>query len=317
MAGSARNTNRRSSSSPGYLVGDDGATNPVTTTTAAGAAGRASSVDLVGSNHHQQQHHPQMRQHTPPFPGLCGSVTAPVVRSSSQQHRRKPSSASSEDNGGGGGNEISVSWLQPRIAVVLGVPTFWHPFLFACRLLSIAPALWWGVRPALRFVITDFLRTDGYGYGLGSYDFLGTGGGSGGIYTAGNGGNSNTISGSSTVNWGVKGGAAATGADASGLKCGERRLYLTETALSIIWVCLSAPLSLCTSPPISVPVLRPRKTRSQGRKSAWRCIHFVSIHVTCLLLREYRIRIFSCACCALDSCISLPSSPGPVCAPRI
>ncbi|KAL8417774.1 hypothetical protein RB594_001421 [Gaeumannomyces avenae] len=42
--------------------------------------------------------------------------------------------------------------LQPRIAVVLGVPAPWHRPLFACRLLSVAPALWFGLPPALRLI---------------------------------------------------------------------------------------------------------------------------------------------------------------------
>ncbi|EJT81006.1 hypothetical protein GGTG_00996 [Gaeumannomyces tritici R3-111a-1] len=42
--------------------------------------------------------------------------------------------------------------LQPRVAVVLGVPAPWHRPLFACRLLSVAPALWFGLPPALRLI---------------------------------------------------------------------------------------------------------------------------------------------------------------------
>ena len=43
--------------------------------------------------------------------------------------------------------------LQPRVAVVLGVPDGWHPLLFACRLLSICPALWFSLLIALRFLV--------------------------------------------------------------------------------------------------------------------------------------------------------------------
>ncbi|KAK4452840.1 N-glycosylation protein-domain-containing protein [Podospora aff. communis PSN243] len=42
------------------------------------------------------------------------------------------------------------SLIQPRVAVVLGVSEGWHPPLFACRLLSIAPAVFWGVPQGLR-----------------------------------------------------------------------------------------------------------------------------------------------------------------------
>ncbi|KAK0633675.1 N-glycosylation protein-domain-containing protein [Immersiella caudata] len=44
------------------------------------------------------------------------------------------------------------SLLQPRLAVVLGVSEAWHPLLFLCRLLSIAPALFWGFPLALRLL---------------------------------------------------------------------------------------------------------------------------------------------------------------------
>ena len=43
--------------------------------------------------------------------------------------------------------------LQPRMAVVLGVSEKWHPLLFACRLLSVVPAVWWGLPSALRFLV--------------------------------------------------------------------------------------------------------------------------------------------------------------------
>ena len=43
--------------------------------------------------------------------------------------------------------------LQPRVAVVLGVPDGWHPLLFVCRLLSICPAIWFSLPIALRFLV--------------------------------------------------------------------------------------------------------------------------------------------------------------------
>ncbi|KAL6893397.1 N-glycosylation domain-containing protein [Trichoderma evansii] len=45
------------------------------------------------------------------------------------------------------------SMLQPRVAVVLNVPKPWHPWLFALRLCSILPALWWGLPSLLRLLI--------------------------------------------------------------------------------------------------------------------------------------------------------------------
>lgn len=56
---------------------------------------------------------------------------------------------------------LDHSLLQPRLAVALGVPRRWHPFLIVARLLSIVPALWWGMRCALRFLFTEFILVDG------------------------------------------------------------------------------------------------------------------------------------------------------------
>ncbi|OTB07316.1 hypothetical protein M426DRAFT_318002 [Hypoxylon sp. CI-4A] len=53
---------------------------------------------------------------------------------------------------------VAVSLLQPRVAVAIGVPKRWHHTLSACRLLSIAPPLLWGLRFALRFLLADLLR---------------------------------------------------------------------------------------------------------------------------------------------------------------
>lgn len=53
---------------------------------------------------------------------------------------------------------VAVPLLQPRVAVALGVPKRWHHTLSACRLLSIAPPICWGLRFALRFLVADLLR---------------------------------------------------------------------------------------------------------------------------------------------------------------
>ncbi|KAI0008646.1 N-glycosylation protein-domain-containing protein [Xylariaceae sp. FL0662B] len=52
---------------------------------------------------------------------------------------------------------VSVSLLQPRVAVALGIPKRWHHTLSACRGLSIAPPICWGLRFALRFLLTDLI----------------------------------------------------------------------------------------------------------------------------------------------------------------
>ncbi|TWU74657.1 hypothetical protein ED733_003454 [Metarhizium rileyi] len=48
---------------------------------------------------------------------------------------------------------VHPSLLQPRVAVVLNVPPPWHPWLFALRLCSILPALWWGLPCALQLLL--------------------------------------------------------------------------------------------------------------------------------------------------------------------
>ncbi|RYP82514.1 hypothetical protein DL769_001620 [Monosporascus sp. CRB-8-3] len=56
---------------------------------------------------------------------------------------------------------LDHSLLQPRLAVALGVPRRWHPPLIVARLLSIGPALWWGMRCALRFLFAEFILSNG------------------------------------------------------------------------------------------------------------------------------------------------------------
>lgn len=48
---------------------------------------------------------------------------------------------------------VHPSLLQPRVAVVLNVPPPWHPWLFALRLCSILPAVWWGLPCALQLLL--------------------------------------------------------------------------------------------------------------------------------------------------------------------
>ena len=48
---------------------------------------------------------------------------------------------------------VHPSFHQPRIAIVLDVTTPWHPWLFALRLVSVFPALWWGLPSALQLLL--------------------------------------------------------------------------------------------------------------------------------------------------------------------
>ncbi|KAI1370718.1 N-glycosylation protein-domain-containing protein [Hypoxylon crocopeplum] len=60
---------------------------------------------------------------------------------------------------------VAVSLLQPRVAVALGVPKRWHHTLSACRLLSVATPIFWGLRIALRFLVADLLRLSNLDHG--------------------------------------------------------------------------------------------------------------------------------------------------------
>lgn len=140
----------------------------ITNTTTTKSADLARTRPRQNSSHHNNHNH-----HYPPAPN---------------GHHHQSSSSSSSP-------VVAVSFLQPRIAVALGIPRFWHPFLSVCRLVSIAPALWLGLRFGLRFLIGDFLRNDRNVMRFLGLDFS---------------------------DWQVS---------------VDQRLRLTETSLSIIWVC--------------------------------------------------------------------------------
>ena len=89
-------------------------------------------------------------------------TTTTTAAATNNHSNNKNRGQQQEDSGGGGGADSSAlsncsvaapSLLQPRMAVVLGVPEKWHALLFACRLLSIVPAVWWGLPSALRFLV--------------------------------------------------------------------------------------------------------------------------------------------------------------------
>jgi hypothetical protein len=65
-----------------------------------------------------------------------------VVDTSAIQQSSFPSSAA-----------VHSSLLHPRLAVLLNVPPPWHPWLFALRLVSILPAIWWGIPSIFRLLL--------------------------------------------------------------------------------------------------------------------------------------------------------------------
>ncbi|KAG7106280.1 hypothetical protein HYQ45_018447 [Verticillium longisporum] len=69
--------------------------------------------------------------------------TAAAAPSRPASRRRRPSSP----------GVVSAAFLEPRIAVVLKIPKAWRPWLFFSRLLSICPAILWGLRPALQLLL--------------------------------------------------------------------------------------------------------------------------------------------------------------------
>lgn len=57
------------------------------------------------------------------------------------------------------------TFLQPRVAAVLGVSEWWHPVLFSLRLLSILPSIYLCFPVAIRFLLKlhSFATSDGDG----------------------------------------------------------------------------------------------------------------------------------------------------------
>ncbi|KAJ3453302.1 hypothetical protein MRS44_017549 [Fusarium solani] len=74
----------------------------------------------------------------PPAPATSNSTTTPTIAPSSSSNADAP---------------LHPSLLQPRVAVVLNVPMPWHPWLFALRLVSVLPALWWGLPLAVQLLL--------------------------------------------------------------------------------------------------------------------------------------------------------------------
>ncbi|EEU47570.1 uncharacterized protein NECHADRAFT_92123 [Fusarium vanettenii 77-13-4] len=88
-----------------------------------------------------------------PSPLRRGSSTGhlPLQPLSTTSSTPTPSTAAASTNSSE--PPVHPSLLQPRVAVVLNVPPPWHPWLFTLRLVSILPALWWGLPSALQLLI--------------------------------------------------------------------------------------------------------------------------------------------------------------------
>ncbi|KPM34273.1 hypothetical protein AK830_g12302 [Neonectria ditissima] len=80
----------------------------------------------------------------PPPPAHTTPTPAPALT---------PSTATTTTTTTTNTSPVHPSLLQPRVAVVLNVPPPWHPWLFALRLVSILPALWWGLPSALQLLL--------------------------------------------------------------------------------------------------------------------------------------------------------------------
>lgn len=123
---------------------------------------------------------------------------------------------------------VKSSLLQPRVAVALGLSRRWHPLLFACRLFSIAPSIWWGLPSALRLLAMLHLVVFG---GSGLSPAAAAAAARAGLHTT---------------------------AGTPDMMTFETRLRLTETVLAIIWVRLPSLTPRQTS--IQTPTNTPTHT---------------------------------------------------------
>lgn len=112
--------------------------------------------------------------------------------------------------------------LQPRVAVVLNVPQPWHPWLFALRLCSILPALWWGL-PSLLRLLLYFLPGPPDQFMLVKQ-------------IAVPGSNIDVLQSTSTSSCSRSDGEAASAAAAAAAAVLAAPYAITETALATIWV---------------------------------------------------------------------------------
>ncbi|KAM7208958.1 N-glycosylation domain containing protein [Naviculisporaceae sp. PSN 640] len=126
------------------------------------------------------------------------------------------------------------SLLQPRLAVFLGVPRRWHPFLFICRLWSIGPAIYWGFPSIVRLLALIYLKYIAVWFGTGTV----AGGGIG----AGSKDNRQFASSMATAASSALHGAPTTAAtyDWSSL---DVKLRFTEAWITVLWCCASGWVS--------------------------------------------------------------------------
>ncbi|KAL7822772.1 N-glycosylation domain-containing protein [Trichoderma gracile] len=89
----------------------------------------------------------------PPDLTALTSLTPAAPAADADRSGPRSDSGSGSGPGAGAQNPPVPSMLQPRVAVVLNVPQPWHPWLFALRLCSILPALWWGLPSLLRLLL--------------------------------------------------------------------------------------------------------------------------------------------------------------------
>lgn len=113
---------------------------------------------------------------------------------------------------------VQSSLLQPRVAVALGLSAKWHPLLFVCRLLSILPALWWGVPVAVRLLAQAILLAGSSSVAC-AYEHK-----------------------TQSIPWlrGLAPDLQGSGADAASIDF-ETRLRMTEMVLGIVWVRFPPP----------------------------------------------------------------------------
>lgn len=169
-----------------------------------------------GFNSSQDAFSPQIAKAAP-------SPPPPSYVSDTESSNRLLHSGGSRSSGRGGsgrddGHIVRPSLLQPRVAAVLGLSRRWHLPLFACRLLSMCPAIWWSLGIFIRLITQLHALAVAQGGPRGPSTV-------GGV--AGRG--LTDMSGAGAGSF-----PAATGSGA-GLSL-ESRLKLTETGLAMIWV---------------------------------------------------------------------------------
>ncbi|KAH7157865.1 hypothetical protein B0J13DRAFT_581853 [Dactylonectria estremocensis] len=89
----------------------------------------------------------------PPPPQLASHTHAPTLAHARTNSASPLVPVIATASSSSSGHAVHPSLLQPRVAVVLNVPPPWHPWLFALRLVSVLPAVWWGLPSALQLLL--------------------------------------------------------------------------------------------------------------------------------------------------------------------